>query len=84
MLQLHVYNISSSKWSDLSSPVRGTPPWTRVGMGFAGWNDKLYVFGGRILSGIVAAPRFNDILPTPDICQTLSSLLYISGIGLRR
>ncbi len=52
---LHEFNIDAKVWTDLSSPVLGTKPTARDGHGFASAGGKLYVHGGRILTGELEA-----------------------------
>ena len=43
---MHVYDPVAMAWTDLSSPLAGTPPSPRLAHGFATAADKLYVHAG--------------------------------------
>lgn len=58
MNDLHMYDIASGSWTDLTAPLDITRPLEREHMGFAEWSGKLYVFGGYSGKGSHSAPNF--------------------------
>ena len=51
---LYVYDPAAMAWTDLSSPVSGTPPSPRRCQGFVSDGGKLYVHGGSDSNGGIA------------------------------
>jgi N-acetylneuraminic acid mutarotase len=47
-------------WTDLSTAVRGTPPWPRAGHGFTSVGGKLYVLGGESYIDKTSSYYFGD------------------------
>ncbi len=43
---LHVYDLATTAWADLSAAAAGAPPAPRYGHCFAAAGDALYAFGG--------------------------------------
>ena len=57
---LHVYDPVAKVWTDLSAPVKGTPPTARYSHGFTSADGQLYVHGGCTDDACLAAPA-NDL-----------------------
>ncbi len=51
LADLHEYDPTTEAWTDLSVPLSGTAPSFRYFHGFASAGGKLYVHGGRGVSG---------------------------------
>ena len=48
---LHAYYPVNQTWTNLSTPVSGTPPSPRIGHGFTAAKGRLYVHGGQDSNG---------------------------------
>ena len=47
MNDLHQFDLATSTWTDLSSPLHGSPPTARSGHGMLSLGRYIYVFGGE-------------------------------------
>mmetsp|Transcript_28106 Transcript_28106/g.66499 ORF Transcript_28106/g.66499 Transcript_28106/m.66499 type:complete len:166 (-) Transcript_28106:1509-2006(-) len=63
MNDLHMYDIASGSWTDLTAPLDITRPLEREHMGFAEWSGKLYVFGGYSGGNVMNDLYEYDIAP---------------------